>query len=558
MTVDDLSYGSLVDLIKPYTEKGRPFSIAFLNWFLEHIYRLEQVAAEDVICDKSNDRGIDGIYVDTEKDEIHIFQSKTKQKGTIGDKDIREFSGTINQLRTPDALKVFLEGKVDEEVKEKVIQAGVPELLAKGYAVRGVFVTNVELDANGLDALANDPALIDYDSKAIVGSYVDLREEGGIPTTYEFQSDGDPLLHQAGPVKVAVFFADGAELAGMPGIEDGSLFELNVRLPLGSTKVNKAIRESIEQQGQHRKFSLFHNGVTILAEKLAIKGVDIKIANFVVVNGAQSLKQFHNAATSITDDLKVLTRIIEIGGDAELAAEISTNSNNQNGIKARDLRSNDILQIRIQNEFEALDYEGFRFDVKRGEESDGNVISNEKAGKLLLAFDLDEPWSCHQTYKVFDEKYAEIFGRPGVTAHRIMFLHKVMQLIEAHLDDLKNKPFAHYGLTAYALLAAVKRLLKLEDLGTLITRDPKALFDNDALDCVLKVIDDLIKSIIIDVNHELGAGQMADYKSDLKSRASVTKLLDELVRSYEKDKARGKVDDLGERLAACGLGEMTE
>jgi hypothetical protein len=25
-------------------------SIAFLNWFLEHIYRLDQVAAEDVNC----------------------------------------------------------------------------------------------------------------------------------------------------------------------------------------------------------------------------------------------------------------------------------------------------------------------------------------------------------------------------------------------------------------------------------------------------------------------------------------------------------------------------
>jgi hypothetical protein len=55
---------------------------------------------------------------------------------------------------------------------------------------------------------------------------------------------------------VLVLFADGEELAAMPGIADGSLFELNVRLPLGSTKVNKAIRQSIEMQGQHVKFSL--------------------------------------------------------------------------------------------------------------------------------------------------------------------------------------------------------------------------------------------------------------------------------------------------------------
>ncbi|HEV2574163.1 MAG TPA: AIPR family protein [Beijerinckiaceae bacterium] len=557
MKIDDLEYANLAEIIKKHTDKGRPFSIAFLNWFLEHLYRLEQVTAEDAICDKNNDRGIDGIYIDDEKDEIHIFQAKTKQKGTIGDKDIREFSGTINQLRDPDSLARFLDGKVDDEIKEKIIRANVPDLLKKGYRVRGVFVTNVALDANGKDALENDPALIGYDNEAIARNYVDLDVEGGIRATYEFESDGEPLLHQADTVKVVVFFVSGSELAKMPGIDDGSLFELNVRLPLGSTKVNRAIRESIEKKNQHRKFALFHNGVTILAKKVEIEGQSIKITNFVVVNGAQSLKQFNSSSGDITSDLRVLARIIEIGGDDDLAREISINSNNQNGIKARDLRSNDVLQIRLQSEFAKLNFEGFQFDVKRGEEGSGNVVSNEYAGKLLLAFDLDEPWSCHQTYKVFDEKYAEIFGRPGVSAQRIIFLHKVMELIENQLPTLSNVPFAHYGLTPYALLAAVKRLLQEEELGESLCQNPEVIFQGNTLSCVLSTIDELLKSIIVDINHEMHSGQhLADYKSDLKSRSSVTKLLDELIRSYQKDKARGKVDDLQQRLAACGITKL--
>jgi hypothetical protein len=118
---------------------------------------------------------------------------------------------------------------------------------------------------------------------------------------------------------------------------------LNVRLPLGSTKVNKAIRESIESQSQHVKFPLFHNGITALAEKVTTEKGAVTIENFVVVNGAQSLKQFHSGGKKISSDLKVLTRIIEIGGNTDLAREISINSNNQNGIKPRDLRSNDRL-----------------------------------------------------------------------------------------------------------------------------------------------------------------------------------------------------------------------
>lgn len=554
MKEDDLDYANMAKMIKSYTDKGRPISIAFLNWFLEHIYRLDQVAAEDAICDKSNDRGIDGIYVDENQLEIHVLQSKTKQGGTIGDKDIREFSGTLNQLRTVDALDAFASGKVDAEIKDKIQKLGLRGLLEKGFTLRGIFLTNVPIDANGLDVIKADPSIVPYDRAAIAKSYVDLNVEGGVKQQYTFAIDGSPLQFQAGTLaKVLVLFADGRELAAMPGIGDGSLFELNVRLPLGSTKVNKAIRDSITEQQQHVKFPLFHNGITVLAEKVHVDKGAVTIENFIVVNGAQSLKQFYNTDKKISSDLKVLTRIIEIGGNTDLAREISINSNNQNGIKPRDLRSNDNVQVRLQAEFEKLKSEGYSFDVKRGEEGSGNTISNEYAGKLLLAFDLDEPWSCHQTYKVFDEKYAEIFARPEVTAHRIIFLAKIMNLVENHLEKLKNPSFAHYGLTKYTILAIIKKLLASDPIGADLIRRPETAFTDGRMDCVLKLIDDLLTSIVIDLNHEMDQGALSDYKSDLKSRNSVEKVVSELLRSYEKDKARGKLEAIEERLKACGF-----
>jgi AIPR protein len=434
------------------------------------------------------------------------------------------------------------------------LKLGLPGLLEKGFALRGIFVTNVPIDANGLDVIKADPSIVAYDRASIVRSYVDLNVEGGVKQKYSFSIDGTPLVFQAGTLaKVLVLFADGKELAAMPGIADGSLFELNVRLPLGSTKVNKAIRESIEQQQQHVKFPLFHNGITALAEKVTVDKGTVTIENFVVVNGAQSLKQFFNSDRKISTDLKVLTRIIEIGGNTDLAREISINSNNQNGIKPRDLRSNDTVQIRLQAEFEKLAAEGYSFDVKRGDEGGGNTISNEYAVKLLLAFDLDEPWSCHQTYKVFDEKYAEIFARPEVTAHRIIFLAKVMALVEKHLTEIKNASFAHYGLTKYTLLATIKKLLNSDVLGKKLCQSPVIVFDAKQMACVLKLIDDLLTSTVIDLNHELDQGALGDYKSDLKSKNSVEKLMSELLRSYEKDKARGKADSIEARLKDCGI-----
>lgn len=554
MKPEDLEFSSMLIAIKPFTDKGRPASIAFLNWFLEHIYRLDQVTAEDVICDKNNDRGIDGIYVDNDQLEVHVFQSKTKQNGTMGDKDVREFSGTLNQLRHLAAFEQFIAGKVDQEIKDKLLKINFRGLLERGYTVKGVFVTNAKFDANGRDMLKNDNALIGFGSEEIAEAYIDLGAEAGIRGQYEFRSDGSPLEHQAGQVsKVVVLFAEGKQLANLPGIADGSLFELNVRLPLGSTKVNKAIQESLAEYSQHEKFALFHNGVTVLAEQVTLDDDRVLIENFVVVNGAQSLKQFHSGSSKITSDLKVLTRIIEIGANADLAREISVNSNNQNGIKPRDLRSNDQLQVRLKSEFEEVDFEGMRFDVKRGAAGGENIISNEQAGKLLLAFDLDEPWSCHQTYKVFDEKYNDLFGRPTVNAHRIILLHKIMEAIDRHRDAITNRPFATYGLTPYVILAAVKQILSCSDAGDNLCRQPKIAFENGNLQCVMDAIDVLLKSLMIDINHEIDGGLLADYKSDLKSKTSVERFLNELVRSYKKDLLRNKVEDIGVLLKTCNI-----
>jgi hypothetical protein len=67
------------------------------------------------------------------------------------------------------------------------------------------------------------------------------------------------------------------------------------------------------------------------------------------------------------------------------------------------------------------------------------------------------------------------------------------------------------------------------------------------------MIDELLQSMIIDLNHEMDSGALSDYKSDLKSKNSVEKVVGELVRSYDKDKARGKATSIERSLQACGL-----
>src|SRR5262249_51399987 len=154
---------------------------------------------------------------------------------------------------------------------------------------------------------------------------------------------------------------------------------------------NKQISKSISEKEQHILFPLYHNGVTILCGKAGLSDNKLSVSGYVVVNGAQSITSFYHNKESLTSDLRVLAKVIELN-DQDLANTITVNSNNQNAIKPRDLRSNHHIQVRLREEFEKIGIDEYVFEIKRGQEIEEgqHTISNEEAGRLLLAFDLEE------------------------------------------------------------------------------------------------------------------------------------------------------------------------
>ena len=130
----------------------------------------------------------------------------------------------------------------------------------------------------------------------------------------------------------------GAELVKLEGIESGELFDYNVRQSLGRTNVNRDIEKSVKDYSEHRHFMLYHNGLTIIADGVDTSVRDqVTIRDYLVVNGCQSLTALWRNRKYITDDLRILGRLIELDRDSQLLDKITHNSNNQNGIKPRDL-----------------------------------------------------------------------------------------------------------------------------------------------------------------------------------------------------------------------------
>ena len=516
--------------------------------------------ADDACVDQKQDKGVDALLVNDSLETVYIFQSKFKNsdKATLGDTDLKEFTGTLAQFQSPAGIDTLLAGKAHEGLKGTIRRIGLKEKIEAGYSIEGIFCTNVSLNSEGVDYLTNVDDIAVYDAERIVAEYVDLDSNAGIDGEFEFNtSDTEVIDYQtADGVTAKIFLANALQLTHMKGISDSTLFSRNVRYSLGNTKVNKSLLESIKDKKEHKNFPLYHNGITVLCDHMEALTTDkLAVSRYMVVNGAQSLTSLLNAKSSISADLKVLVKVIALGGDEVLTDKITQNSNNQNAIKARDMRSNHGIQQRLKKEISLEKSGTYSLEVKQGEiPSKGTtIISNESAGLALLAMDLGEPWNCHQKYKVMDDSYSKIFGRHNVTGEKIIALYSALDAVSETLYSFDDQLFGHYTLTKYFLGYVVSEIIKDDEKCKKVYQNIKTVVENGKLDEFLKIFESLADTTVSDLNAEveelIDSEEGFDYKRDLKSQKWCKTMCGKLKAAYKKDVKRKKADPVSDLVA---------
>lgn len=544
----NIDYPNILNLLKPYLVSGRTESASFLVWYLENYYRLDLQDAIDVICDQSGDKGVDGIYINEANGTIDIFQTKIIQSPskTIGDTALKEFYGTLSQFESKESLKNLIDTGGAAQVVNLIKRLNILSIYDQ-FKIRGIFVSNVNIDTNGEAYLNTTPQIIFKGKKDLEASYISNSRDVPQNIVAEFDIAGLSLAkHYVDTDTLAVIVSVKAnELVKIPGIVDQSVFAYNVRGALGSTNVNKDIVKSIKDKSLHKQFPLFHNGITIVANKIEETPEKLKIDTFFVVNGCQSLMALFNNRKDLTDDLRILTKFVQVSVDSDLSKTITHYSNNQNGVKARDFKSNNTIQVRLQNEIRIRYGTEYFYEIKRGEIPGGlKVISNENSGILLMSFDLKEPWNTHRKYQVFDEKYTEIFGRPEVTADRIVMLNLIDNIVSSKLSSVNNQLVAKYVLTRFVLMYMLRQIFDNDLTGQQLLKTPEDFIReinnrNHFISVISKIIDD----IIVDFNGEVdNLGEDFDYRSKLREEAWVKNLSKEIVGSYLKLVKRGRID----------------
>jgi hypothetical protein len=552
---DKVDFQLVENHAKRYEIVGRTTSAALLIWFLETIYRLDETDAQDAVCDRKHDAGIDAIVMNDNRQEIVLFQAKRREKlpATLGDTDLKQFVGSLAQFKSEASVKQLQAVTKNEELRRLIKDLDIAAKVKAGYRIRPIFLANVA---------ANEDAYEYIKHASGVGAKIELWDLVRLSPVLK-QLTREWFVDEKSTLKLNVgkVFWDGPtkneprlvyaavkakELVKLPGISDLRIFAQNVRLGLGNTRVNDEIVETVRNKKEHSQFITFHNGLTIVAKEMSVRGSSLRLKDFSVCNGCQSLLSFYDNRTKLTDDLSILIRVVRVGDDRKLPETIAYRTNNQNAISLRDLSSNDVTQMQLKSEFDDLFGKEITYTIKRGEQVNGEQLANEYAGRLLLALYVKEPWSAHQKYRIFGDLETKIFNYDIHAAH-IRLAQLIAETAYEKIDGLTNKRMARYGLTLFVILYLVGEMLCLSEDGKKLLGNPLSILTtnkkpNMHQKPVLQGIAALIAFIITELNYyaKEHGDDAYDYKSEFKSPKALETLRNEVLKSYEKDIARSK------------------
>jgi hypothetical protein len=404
---------------------------------------------KDDITDGTDDKQIDAIIIDDDKQTIFVIQGKFIGSSSVDAEPLREVLSSWLQLRNIVRLQEVGNIKLKRKLSE------VSKAFEDDYEVAFELITTSTLTEAANNDLAtfqkqladlaeneDFPSSITVIDKDELKRRYDLaleRESPSIKHTIDLSDSHFLPLNIAG-TQVVLAAIPLSECINIPGIKDGTLFQKNVRQSLGlNNAVNKGIKNTIYSD-KNRDFFFFHNGITAICNKMELQDHKLKLDGLSVVNGCQSLNTIISCSERIKTlkDTFVLFRFYEIPL-RERADRISINTNSQSSVKPRDLRSNDKRVLGLKKLFEQKYPSGY-FITKRGEqapaEKDKNfVLDLSDLGKYLIAWHSKRPNVSYSEAKIFDKYFEQLFKREYKPENARALDFWTKELLKSWTDD---------------------------------------------------------------------------------------------------------------------------
>tara|TARA_B100000700_G_C14995561_1_gene833627 strand:+ start:357 stop:1847 length:1491 start_codon:yes stop_codon:yes gene_type:complete len=281
---------------------------------------------------------------------------------------------------------------------------------------------------------------------------------------------------------ITVVFVPTEEIGRVLYTYKNSILKYNPRcfLEMKAKSVNKEIHNTITQKSTN-EFALFNNGITMLSDETSVNErigqkdkAQIVISNPQIINGGQTAftlsriyEEIQKGAENgdIFENKEVLLKIITFGEHSansetkkrSLIESISKATNRQNEVSDADRRSNDKIQIDLQ---ELLFHKfGYYYERKKGEFADGikdkyisrnQIIDRELLLRLAICCDMHPAVARRSSGKfLFQESNFTKYLNDSERVTEYFYAFNIYQSINNLEKSLREDVNDRFGTSAY-------------------------------------------------------------------------------------------------------------
>lgn len=416
-----ISYKKYYPDINNIDELNKARSRTFIHLFLKVKFGLLVFnEREKFITDETNDGGVDAYYIDRENKKIYFIQSKFRAT----EENFEEKNIEIEELynmeldRITKGEKFHVNGvKFNSKILNLIDEISNINDYPK-YEEKVIILANLKskhiprlksLTIFNFEIFDFEKSYNELVFPVVSGAFYNANELK-IAININSNSNSNRIDYyvntQISECNITVLFVPVNEIAQIMFKYRNSILKYNPRsyLDLASGSVNESIKKSIENNVSN-EFALFNNGITMLSDNTFYKDsigrkneAELLVTNPQIINGGQTaytlsriLEAINNGKIdeSVFNDKEVLLKVITFVDDElskitddkklELIESISKATNNQTAVNEADRRSNEKIQIELQNLI--FNDFGYFYERKKGEFSDGiryNYINRSK------------------------------------------------------------------------------------------------------------------------------------------------------------------------------------
>ena len=472
-------------LINDYGE-GNAYLIWVMGLYLD-FSNLNELG-EECLTDQSDDKKIDFLRIDEERQKIYVVQGfySGKEKDNAPANKASDMNTAAAWLTTGDIYKLPLRLKDIVKTAREAIAGGEITNLELIYAHNCSESVPVEQELRTAK---------EYFQKAMGDTVSVTYKEIGNQTAarlFKEQNSNIKVLdiiscpfkpgyeEQNGTWNSVVLTVTGDWLRTIYFKYQEDLFSANYRGFLGLTKktINTGIKNTAEKNPEN--FWAYNNGITILTNKLEIKKDGfLNLHGISIINGAQTTGSIGSLDFKIDlRGVQILTRIIECG-NPDVVNEIVKYNNTQNKITSWDKFGNDPNQQDIEKKFASYHHV---YSSKRGFENRSSQLSIENCIQPLVSF--------LGYYKESNKSKVSLFNSP--------------KLYKAAFEHTKARHILFVSCLEKCLVEVRKEVRTIVRTGVGATEQDKKI--NDFFESLnskqfsIAIFGDLITKLFVDLN----------------------------------------------------------